>query len=189
MFKYSRAVTQYTEMLLATEMEPEEENAAVAQENVEKILGVKSKGIPAKRALWFEYDKLPMPVTARWEPEDVLKLVFPPHAQSAQHEIAIKLVRFLSEREEASGEMVADWSKQNNVANSTLRNLVIPKLIRVGILARHRIGSTGQEHKDKRREMVLSLSTKFGEALKHIGSEWNSVVETWRHKRKQEQKI
>ncbi|MBI5228708.1 hypothetical protein HY991_01260 [Candidatus Micrarchaeota archaeon] len=155
-----------------------------ASAEAEKVARVKAKGIPAKRAIWFEYDRLPMPTTARWEYQDILKLVFPPVAQRAQYEIAGKLVLLLSRREEADGNVIAEWAKEEQIPNSTLRNLVIPKLIRVGILARERVAPTGLTEKDKRRPMILKLSTKFGDALKHIGEEWTSIVETWRVKRK-----
>ena len=143
-----------------------------------------SRGIPSKKSLWFEYSALPMPVTARWEAEDVLKLIFPPQAQAAQYEIACKLVRFLAERGEADGDSIAAWQAEQKIPNSTLRNLVIPKLVRVGMLSRERENPTGQDDKDKRHGMRLMLSTRFGEAFKHVGAEWVSLVETWKVKRK-----
>jgi len=145
-----------------------------------------SRGIPSRRALWLEYDKLPLPLSARWEAEDVLQIVFPPSVQKAQYDIALKLVRWLSEREEADGDALAGWMVSENVANSTLRNLVIPKMIRVGMLSRERRNPTGQESRDKKHKMVLRLSTRFGEALQHVGREWNALVETWRVKRRKE---
>ena len=144
-----------------------------------------SRGIPSKESIWFSYSKLPMSVSARWEKEDVLKLVFPPQFKKAQYGIALKLVEFLSARESATGEEIANWAEGNKIANSTLRNLVIPRMISAGILSRERRNPTGQTEKDKRHEMVLMLSTKFGEAMQHIGKEWSSLVETWRIKRKQ----
>ncbi len=113
-----------------------------------------------------------------------MKLVFPPELQEAQYEIALKLVSFLSSRESANGDELAGWAQENGVPNSTLRNLVIPKMIRVGLLARERVNPTGQGEKDKRHRMVLKLSKRFGEAMQHVGREWNSLVETWRVKRK-----
>ncbi|MFH0922822.1 MAG: hypothetical protein V1811_02070 [Candidatus Micrarchaeota archaeon] len=145
-----------------------------------------SRGIPSKKSLWFEYGKLPMAVTARWEYEDVLQLVFPPWAQRAQYDIAVKLVRFLSDKESVDGNELAHWAGERQIPNSTLRNLVIPKMIRTGLLARERVNPTGQTERDKKHKMVLMLSTRFGEALKHAGSEWSSLVETWRIKRKKE---
>ncbi len=114
----------------------------------------------------------------------MLKLVFPPELQEAQYEIALKLVSFLSSRESANGDELAGWAQENGVPNSTLRNLVIPKMIRVGLLARERVNPTGQGEKDKRHRMVLKLSKRFGEAMQHAGREWNALVETWRVKRK-----
>jgi len=143
-----------------------------------------SRGIPSKRSLWFDYGQLPMAVTARWEAEDFLKLVFPPQYQRAQYDIAVKLVHLLGEHEEIGGDELATWMQANGVPNSTLRNLVIPKLYRVGMVARERRNPTGQDLKDKRHRMVLKLSNRFGEALKHIGGEWVSLVETGRIKRK-----
>lgn len=148
-----------------------------------EVNGPRSRGLPSRKSLLFEYAKLPMSLNARWEVEDVLKLVFPPHLQAVQYEIAVKLVRWLASEGEVDGFRLSEWQKANGAANSTLRNLVIPKLVRCGLLARERRYPTGQEERDKRHKMVLTLSTRFGEALKHIGSEWSSLVETWRIKR------
>ncbi len=146
--------------------------------------GPASRGIPSRRALLLNYDKPPMPWSARWEKEDVLKLVFPPDLQEAQYSIALKLVSFLSDKESVNGDELAVWAQENGVPNSTLRNLVIPKMIRLGLLARERVNPTGSEGKDKRHRMVLKLSKRFGEAMQHAGSEWSSLVETWRVKRR-----
>ncbi|MFH1779573.1 MAG: hypothetical protein ABH803_00310 [Candidatus Micrarchaeota archaeon] len=143
-----------------------------------------SRGIPSKKSLLFDYFDLPMSLSARWELEDLLKIVFPPLLQKAQYEIALKLLHLFKEKSEVTGEELAAWQKQQNIASSTLRNLVIPKLIRVGMLARERKNPTGQELKDKRKEMVLKLSNRFGEAMKHLGSEWVALTETWKIKRK-----
>ncbi len=145
-----------------------------------------SRGIKSKESLQFDYDKLPMSLNARWEPEDILKIIFPPQLQKVQYEIATKLLRFLSEKREARGREIEEWAAGNSISNSTLRNLVIPKLVRVGLLARERRNPTGQGEKDKRHEMVLVLSKRFGEAFQHIGREWNAIVETWRVKSREQ---
>ncbi|MFH1442683.1 MAG: hypothetical protein ABIG96_01495 [Candidatus Micrarchaeota archaeon] len=143
-----------------------------------------SRGIPSKESIWFHYNKLPMSLQARWETDDILKLVFPPQYKKMQYEIAGKLLIYLASTEEATGDDVAEWATKNSVPMSTLRNLVIPRMIACGFLARERKNPTGMTDKDKRHEMVIRTSTKFGEALRHIGGEWTSIVETWRVKRK-----
>jgi hypothetical protein len=143
-----------------------------------------SRGIPSKESIWFHYSKLPMSLQARWETEDILKLVFPPQFKKAQFDIAGKLLVYLASIEEATGDDVAEWATKNSIPTSTLRNLVIPRMIACGFLARERKNPTGQTDKDKRHEMVIRVSSKFGEALKHIGGEWTSIVETWKVKRK-----
>ncbi|NUN11539.1 hypothetical protein HUU53_02740 [Candidatus Micrarchaeota archaeon] len=143
-----------------------------------------SRGIPSKKALLFDYFDLPMSVTARWEVDDVLKLVFPPQLQKVQYDIALRLMHLFKEKEEVSGEDLSQWQDEQKIASSTLRNLVIPKLVRVGMLARERKNPTGQDLKDKRKEMVLRLSNRFGESLKHVGSEWASLTEAWKEKRR-----
>ncbi len=148
--------------------------------------GPKSRGIPTKKALLFEYGKLPMSLSARWEAEDVLKMLFPPHMQSVQYSIAVRLLSALGQAGEMDGRALSKWQGENGVANSTLRNLVIPKLVRFGLLARERQNPSGQSDKDKRHHMVLKPSLRFGEALQHIGREWSSLVQTWRIKRGQD---
>ncbi len=159
-------------------------DAEVAVSEIKKTGEPASRGIPSKESLWFHYNKLPMSLQARWETEDILKLIFPPQFKKAQFEIGGKLLVYLASKEEATGDDVAEWAVKNTIPTSTLRNLVIPRMIATGLLARERKNPTGQTDKDKRHEMVLRISTKFGEALKHIGGEWTSIVETWKVKRK-----
>ncbi len=159
----------------------------MVEQEQKKTLEPASRGIPSKESLWFSYAKLPMSVGARWELEDLLKLVFPPQYKRSQYEVALKLVAFLGEREPVDGDQLAAWQEQHKIANSTLRNLVIPRLISSGLVARERRNPTGQTEKDKRHHMVLRLSKRFGESLQHIGSQWNSLVETWKVKQKQKE--
>ncbi len=147
--------------------------------------GPRTRGLPSRKSLLFEYGKLPMSLGARWEADDILKLLFPPHLQAVQYDIAVKLLKHVSQVGEMDGKAISAWQKENGAANSTLRNLVIPKLVRCGLLARERRNPTGQDEKDKRHKMVLKASARFGEALQHIGKEWSSLVETWRIKRQQ----
>ena len=143
-----------------------------------------SRGISSKKALWFEYDNLPMSLGARWELEDLLKIVFPPHLQKAQYNIAVELVKMIGEQGEVDGDFLAAWQHSRQIPNSTLRNLVIPKLVRCGLLGRERQNPTGQTKKDSRHHMVLKLSNRFGEALKHMGMEWTTLAETFKEKRR-----
>ena len=142
-----------------------------------------TRGLSAKAAIHFEYDKLPLPVSARWDYEDILKIIFHPTLQQAQYELAKKLILLVKEKTQVSGEELASWAEKNSIPNSTLRNLVIPKLIRVGMLVRERRNPSGQTNKDKKHEMILRISTKFGEAFQHIGREWNGIVESWKLKK------
>lgn len=153
------------------------------KENAKMREGPATRGIPSKESVYFVYSKLPMSLEARWEVDDILKIVFPPQYKKSQYNLAVKLVKFLGERGELNGEKLSDWIKQNSVSESTLRNLVIPRLVGVGMIVRERIDPTGQTDKDKRHEMNLKLSTRFGEAFKHIGSEWNGIIQAWRIKK------
>jgi hypothetical protein len=145
--------------------------------------GPPSRGIPTKKAMLFEYGKLPMSLSARWEAEDVLKLLFPPNMQPVQYDIAVRLMARFKQTGEMNGRQLSEWQEKNSVASSTLRNLVIPNLVRFGLVARERQNPTGQSDKDKRHHMVLKPSLRFGEAMQHIGREWSSMVQTWRIKR------
>ncbi|MBI4360212.1 hypothetical protein HY572_00385 [Candidatus Micrarchaeota archaeon] len=151
--------------------------------------GPPSRGIATKKALLFEYGKLPMSLNARWEVEDVLKIVFPPALQKVQYDVAVRLVKHLLLEGEMDGRAISKWQAEAAVANSTLRNLVIPKLVRTGLLARERRSPTGQDDKDKRHKMVIKPSLRFGQALQHVGREWNSLVETARIKRDQKDEV
>ncbi|MFH1200413.1 MAG: hypothetical protein V1708_05065 [Candidatus Micrarchaeota archaeon] len=162
-----------------------EQQPAQPQTPQAKKLEPASRGIPSKESLWFCYSKLPMALTARWEAEDVIKLVFPPQFKGKQYDAALRLVIALSKAEQMDGDALAKWQAENKVANSTLRNLVIPRLISAGMIARERVNPTGQTDKDKRHAMVIKLSMRFGDSLSHIALQWNSIVETWRVKRQQ----
>lgn len=154
-----------------------------SEENTKKREGPATRGIPSKESIHFVYSKLPMSLEARWEVEDILKIIFPPQYKKSQYELAVKLVKLLGEKERLNGEQLSEWIKQNSVSESTLRNLVIPRLVGVGMIARERSNPTGQTDKDKRHEMNLKLSTRFGEALKHVGNEWNGIIQAWRIKK------
>ena len=156
------------------------------EENSEKFYareGPATRGIPSKESVFFVYSKLPMSLEARWEVEDILKIIFPPQYKKSQYDLAVKLVKFLGEKGELSGEELSVWIKTKGISESTLRNLVIPRLVSGGMIARERSNPTGQTDKDKRHEMRLKLSTRFGEAFKHVGSEWNGIVQAWRLKK------
>jgi hypothetical protein len=152
-------------------------------EDVKIREGPTTRGIPSKESVYFVYSKLPMSLEARWEVEDILQIIFPPQYKKSQYALAVKLVKFLGEKGSLNGEELSAWIKENNVSESTLRNLVIPRLVSTGMLARERVNPTGQTSKDKRHEMVLKLSTRFGEAFKHIGNEWNGIIQAWRIKK------
>lgn len=154
-----------------------------------EVKGPASRGISSKKALWFEYDNLPMSLGARWELEDITKLVFPPHLQKAQYDLAVALLKLVGEQGEVDGDLLAAWQHASRIPNSTLRNLVIPKLVRCGLLARERKNPTGQSNKDKRHHMVLKLSARFGEAFKHVGVEWSTLVETFKEKKRRANKL
>ncbi|VVB70939.1 Uncharacterised protein [uncultured archaeon] len=160
----------------------EEENTQV-NESKSGVQMPPSRGVPSKSSIQFEYDKLPLPVTARWDYEDVLKIIFPPKFQNAQYDLAKKVILLVKEKGAIDGDALGDWATKNNIPNSTLRNLVIPKLIRVGMLTRERQNPSGQTNQDKKHRMILKISTKFGEAFQHIGREWNGIVESWKLKK------
>jgi predicted transcriptional regulator len=145
--------------------------------------GPVTRGVPSKESIYFIYSKLPMSLEARWEVEDILKIVFPPQYKKSQYECAVKMVKFLGEEGEVNGKKLSDWVSNNKISESTLRNLVIPRLVTVGMIARERSDPTGRTDKDKRHEMILKLSTRFGEAFKHVGGEWNGIIQAWRIKK------
>ncbi len=149
----------------------------------EQRTGPVTRGIPSKESVFFVYSKLPMSLEARWEADDILKIIFPPQYKKSQFDCAVKLVKFLAVEGEVNSDRLSDWIESSGVSESTLRNLVIPRLVAIGMVARERSNPTGQTDKDKRHGMKLKLSTRFGEAFKHIGSEWNGIVQAWRIKK------
>jgi hypothetical protein len=137
------------------------------------------KSMPSGESLWFNYDKLPKKIKQRWELDDVLELIFPKEFNPAQKDIASKLIKtMLNKPEGLSGEEIEEFRKANEISNATLRNLVIPKLVRIGLISRERDSPTGQTNKDKHHMMIIKLSESFGNALKKIGEEINSIINT-----------
>ena len=104
----------------------------------------------------------------RWELSDVIEHVFPRQYQAKYNEIATALVAGLMARGELSGQDLAGFVKRNNYSKATFYNKVIPRLRRVGMIKRERLG----------KAILLSLSDSFGSYLKKISSEWVSLVKT-----------
>jgi len=140
------------------------------------------RSIPSKESLWFNYKKLPKRPDQRWEIEDVIQLVFPKEFLPKQHEIAVELIKFMLPYHKEGGvygNQIESFRKEKGFSNATLRNLVIPKLVRIGLLTRERVNPTGQTHKDKRHRMKLKLSHKFDMSLQRIGLQLETIIKTY----------
>jgi len=146
-----------------------------------------TKGIRSKDSLYlpphdgkFITDKGGLNKNIIWSAKDVIDFIFPEIYQPKYNEIAVKFINFVLEYEKTGKEEISLFLKNNNYSRSTLENVIIPKLVRFGLLKRER----EQAKSGKNRYLVLSDSLTFSNYLERIASAWNMIVLTARQKRK-----
>ena len=113
----------------------------------------------------------------RWELKDILNHVFPMEYQEKSHEYALKLVNFLLKN--PGGIDKKDLSKFLNsegIPNSTLYNIVIPKLVKIGMIERRR--ETNASNPGKGWFLILKPSMAFSSHLSKLAAEWRSICKT-----------
>ncbi len=148
---------------------------------------IASRGIPSSESLYFPphgssevrrfQDNSETPTRNLWNLEEVVNYVFPKKYQEKYHDIAIKFLRFLTQKVHLSGGDIASFVSENKVSKATFYNRVLPRLRRVGIIKIERETLVAVEGKRKYRPMRISLSKTFGNYLMKIGDSWLAIVD------------
>lgn len=149
------------------------------------------KGIPADEAFWLpDHSEIHTLLGktdpfnefgAEWSIADLMLFVFPKKYREIQHDLATKLLELmLSKGGELSFMEVSEFVKQNNASKATVYNKIIPRLIDIGMMERHR------KFPDKEKgPYKLELSQSFSNYVIKMGNEWRRKVATAKSKRKQ----
>lgn len=121
---------------------------------------------------WPEIDE-----DIRWDLRDVIDHVFPRNYQERSHRYAVKLMRFLTENPGGIGkERLTEFLEGEDIPKSTAYNVVIPKLVRFGLLARQR--EANKSTPGRGWFMVLKPSKSFSSHLEKLAQEWRSIYKT-----------
>ena len=152
------------------------------------------KGIPSEETFWLpDHGKIHEILGktnpfdefgVEWSAADLLLFLFPKKYRATQYEYATKLVDFMIFRGGEIGYMeLGDFVEKTGVSKATLYNKIVPRLIDVGMVERHRkhLGSDKGPFK-------LELSQSFHNYLFKMAKEWRRIVATARSKRQKEQK-
>ncbi len=146
-----------------------------------KPVPVKGETLKSKESLFFpsvQTDKWP-PIDGdiRWDLENVINHIFPEDYQERSNKYATKLVDFvLSNPGGVDKDMLSDFLEKEGIPSSTAYNVVIPKLVKFGILSRER--ESVESDPGRGWFMVLRPSVSFSSHLEKLASEWKSIYKT-----------
>ncbi len=113
----------------------------------------------------------------RWELADVINHVFPQEYQEKSYEYARKLMEFLLQNPRGiDKKMLSDFVKGQEIPLSTLYNIVIPKLVKVGLVERRREANVSNPTRGW--FLMLKPSMTFSSHLGKLADEWRSMYKT-----------
>jgi len=113
----------------------------------------------------------------RWELADVINHIFPQEYQEKSYEYAQKLMEFLLKTPEGiDKKMLSDFVKTQEIPVSTLYNIVIPKLVKFGLIERRR--EANASNPGKGWFLILKPSMTFSSHLSKLADEWRSIYKT-----------
>ncbi len=113
----------------------------------------------------------------RWELSDIINHVFPVDYQEKSYNYAKKLMDFLLNNPGGvDKKMLSNFMKVQNMPVSTVYNIVIPKLVKVGMVERRR--ESNISNPSKGWFLILKPSISFSSHLKKLSDEWRSLYKT-----------
>ncbi len=113
----------------------------------------------------------------RWDLSDVINHVFPREYQEKSNEYAQKLMEFLFLNPGGiDKKMLSEFVKGHNLPVSTLYNIVIPKLVKLGMVERRR--EPNASNPGKGWFLILKPSVSFSSHLIKLAGEWRSLYKT-----------
>lgn len=147
----------------------------------EKPVPIKGETLKSKESLYFpsvqgnKWSDIDPDI--RWDLEDVIDHIFPGNYQERSNEYARKLVNFVLDNPEGvKKEMLSNFLEKENIPHSTAYNVVIPKLVKFGILRRER--EENQSDPGRGWFMILKPSKSFSSHLEKLAKEWRSLYKT-----------
>ncbi|UCG94968.1 MAG: hypothetical protein JSV92_02865, partial [archaeon] len=113
----------------------------------------------------------------RWELTDIINHIFPVVYQEKSNEYAQKLMVFLLDNPQGiDKKMLSGFVKDKEIPVSTLYNIVIPKLVKMGMIERKR--EANASNPGKGWFLILKPSMAFSSHLSKLASEWRSIYKT-----------
>lgn len=113
----------------------------------------------------------------RWDLGDVVNHVFPRRYQERSHSHAVKLLGLVMENPKGVGKTaLSAFFRDSQIPEATAYNVIIPKLVRFGLVERRR--ETNATNPSKGWFMVLKPSTAFSSHLSKLAAEWRSIYKT-----------
>lgn len=115
----------------------------------------------------------------RWSLEDIINHIFPKDYQERSYKYAKKLMKLVIESpEEIDKDKLGKFLREEEIPESTAYNIIIPKLVRFGLIKRER--QTNKSRPSKGWYMILKPSLSFSSHLGKLASEWKSIYKTER---------
>lgn len=147
----------------------------------EKPVPVKGETLKSKESLYFPSVQgnkwAAIDPDIRWDLEDVVDHLFPENYQERSNEYASKLLDFvLRNPEGVDKEMLSKFLDREGVPESTAYNVVIPKLVRFGLLERER--EENESNPGRGWFMILKPTRSFSSHLEKLAKEWRSLYKT-----------
>jgi len=120
----------------------------------------------------------------RWTISDLMEFLFPPQKMPKHHEIAVEYIKFLLENGDSTDNRKNLFCQKTGYSSNTLKQHIIPKLYRFGLIHRNREYPKNVKWtiKSKRRSHEKE-SLAFSTMLRKMASEWEEMVTTARAKR------
>lgn len=147
----------------------------------ENPVPLKGETLKSKESLYFPsvkgQDWPSIDPDIRWDLDKILNHVFPEKYQERSYNYALQLMGFLLENPGGIDKNnLSNFLEENEIPKSTAYNVVIPKLVKVGLLERER--EANESNPSRGWFMVLKPSISFSSHLSKLAKEWRSIYKT-----------
>lgn len=107
-------------------------------------------------------------MSTSWNIGDVLQFVFPRKYRESYYNVSnLFLAELLSKGGSMSSSEIGDFVSKNTISKATFYNKVLPRLVRVGMIERHR--------EPESQKMKVKWSSQFAIYLEKIAFEWKRL--------------
>ncbi|MEM4255497.1 MAG: hypothetical protein QXR53_04195 [Candidatus Norongarragalinales archaeon] len=148
------------------------------------------KGIPSEEAFWLpDHSKIHEIIGknnpfdefgVEWSASDLMLFLFPKKYRETQHKFATQLVELMIENGGTLDYMqLGDFAERSGVSKATLYNKIVPRLLKAGLVERHR-----KNPENEKGPYKLELSQSFHNYLFKMAKEWRRMVATARNRKK-----